>query len=66
MSPPSTAPVLTAAERVRLGRRAQVLAGASVTYNVVEAVIAVTAGVAAGSVALIGLGWTPSSKSPAA
>lgn len=50
------APSLTAAERQRLGRRAQLLAGASVTYNVVEAVIAVTAGVVAGSVALVGFG----------
>jgi divalent metal cation (Fe/Co/Zn/Cd) transporter len=51
-----TTPVLTAAERARLGRRAQLLAGASVTYNVVEAVVAITAGVVAGSVALIGFG----------
>jgi divalent metal cation (Fe/Co/Zn/Cd) transporter len=49
-------PALTATERSRLGRRAQLLAGASVTYNVVEAIIAVAAGVAAGSVALIGFG----------
>ena len=49
-------PTLTPAERSRLGRRAQLLAGASVTYNVVEAVIAVTAGIVAGSVALIGFG----------
>jgi divalent metal cation (Fe/Co/Zn/Cd) transporter len=49
-------PVLTADERTQLGRRAQLLAGASVTYNVVEAVIAVAAGIAAGSVALIGFG----------
>lgn len=42
--------------RRRLGRRAQYLAGASVAYNVVEAVIAVAAGLAAGSVALIGFG----------
>ena len=42
--------------RRRLGRRAQLLAGASVTYNVVEAVIAITAGVVAGSVALVGFG----------
>ncbi len=47
---------LTAAERLRLGRRAQLLAGASVTYNVIEAVVAVAAGVAAGSVALVGFG----------
>ncbi|WP_432505202.1 cation diffusion facilitator family transporter [Kineococcus arenarius] len=45
-----------ARERARLGRRAQLLAGASVTYNVVEAVVAVTAGVVAGSVALVGFG----------
>ena len=49
-------PSLTAAERSRLGRRAQALAGASVAYNVVEAVVAVTAGLAAGSVALVGFG----------
>jgi divalent metal cation (Fe/Co/Zn/Cd) transporter len=49
-------PMLTTAERTRLGRRAQLLAGASVTYNVFEAIIAVAAGIAAGSVALIGFG----------
>jgi Co/Zn/Cd efflux system component len=49
-------PTFTATERTELGRRAQLLAGASVTYNVVEAVIAVTAGIAAGSVALVGFG----------
>lgn len=42
--------------RKQLGRRAQLLAGASVTWNVVEAVIAITAGVVAGSIALIGFG----------
>jgi divalent metal cation (Fe/Co/Zn/Cd) transporter len=47
---------LAPAERARLGRRAQLLAGTSVVYNVVEAVIAVAAGLAAGSVALIGFG----------
>ena len=49
-------PTLTAAKRRALGRRAQLLAGASVAYNVVEAVVAVAAGIAAGSVALIGFG----------
>jgi len=39
-----------------LGRRARLLAGASVAYNLVEAVIAIAAGVVAGSVALIGFG----------
>ena len=43
-------------DRARLGRRAQLLAGASVAYNVLEAVVAVTAGLLAGSVALTGFG----------
>jgi divalent metal cation (Fe/Co/Zn/Cd) transporter len=47
---------LTEVERVRLGRRARLLAAASVTYNAVEAVVAVAAGVVAGSVALVGFG----------
>jgi hypothetical protein len=51
-----TRPPLSGADRLRLGRRAQLLAGASVAYNVVEAVVAVTAGLVAGSVALIGFG----------
>jgi len=55
MIAPST-PTPTAAERARLGRRAQLLAGASVTYNVIEAVIAIAAGLVAGSVALVGFG----------
>jgi divalent metal cation (Fe/Co/Zn/Cd) transporter len=49
-------PQPTAEQRERLGRRAQMLAGASVVYNIIEAIIAVTAGIAAGSVALIGFG----------
>jgi divalent metal cation (Fe/Co/Zn/Cd) transporter len=44
------------AERQRLGRRAQWLAGASVAYNLIEAIIAVSAGLVAGSVALVGFG----------
>jgi divalent metal cation (Fe/Co/Zn/Cd) transporter len=51
-----THPTLTAPERADLGRRAKLLAGASVTFNVVEAIIAVTAGIVAGSVALVGFG----------
>ncbi len=51
-----TGPTLAPAERLRLGRRAQLLAAASVGYNILEAVVAVTAGVVAGSVALIGFG----------
>jgi len=49
-------PQPSAGERNRLGRRAQLLAGASVAYNVIEAIIAVSAGIAAGSVALVGFG----------
>jgi divalent metal cation (Fe/Co/Zn/Cd) transporter len=48
--------ILTPQDRKRLGRRAKVLAGASVTYNVIEAVVAITAGLVAGSVALVGFG----------
>lgn len=44
------------ARRRRLGRRAQLLAAASVSYNLAEAVIAITAGLAASSVALVGFG----------
>ena len=50
------APVLTADERARLGRRAQLLAATSVSYNLVEAGIALVAGLVAGSVALLGFG----------
>lgn len=50
------APMLTVTDRARLGRRAQLLAGTSVAYNAVEAVIAITAGLVAGSVALVGFG----------
>lgn len=42
--------------RRKLSRRAQILAAASVTYNVVEAIVAIAAGAAAGSVALVGFG----------
>ncbi len=48
-------PVKSARRRV-LGRRARLLALTSVTYNVLEAAVAITAGAAAGSVALVGFG----------
>jgi divalent metal cation (Fe/Co/Zn/Cd) transporter len=48
--------IADAGERRRLGRRARLLAGASVTYNVIEAVVAIGAGLVAGSVALVGFG----------
>lgn len=47
---------LSPADRQRLGRRAQLLAGASITYNLLEAVVAISAGIVAGSVALVGFG----------
>lgn len=50
------AAAVSPADRARLGRRAQLLAAASVTYNGVEAAIAIAAGIVAGSVALIGFG----------
>jgi divalent metal cation (Fe/Co/Zn/Cd) transporter len=48
--------LIDAQERQRLGRRAQLLAGISVGYNLVEAAVAITAGLVAGSVALVGFG----------
>ena len=45
-----------AAGRARLGRRARLLAAASVAYNAVEAVVAIAAGLVAGSIALVGFG----------
>lgn len=56
MSAHTHAPALSDADRTRLGRRARLLAATSVGYNTVEAVIAVTAGLVAGSVALLGFG----------
>jgi len=46
----------TLVDRAALGRRAKLLATLSVAYNVVEGVIAISAGIAAGSVALVGFG----------
>lgn len=48
--------VTAPADRARLGRRARLLAAVSVTYNLVEAVVAISAGLVAGSVALVGFG----------
>ena len=49
-------PPISQADRQKYGRRAQWLAAASVAYNGVEAVIAIAAGLVAGSVALVGFG----------
>jgi divalent metal cation (Fe/Co/Zn/Cd) transporter len=46
----------SADRRQQLGRRAQLLAGASVTYNLLEAVVAIAAGLVASSIALVGFG----------
>jgi divalent metal cation (Fe/Co/Zn/Cd) transporter len=47
---------LTPQRRQALGRRAQLLAGASVAYNAFEAIVAISAGAAASSIALVGFG----------
>ena len=52
----TAAAALSPADRTRLGRRAQLLAAGSVAYNGLEAVIAIAAGAAAGSAALVGFG----------
>lgn len=44
------------ASKQLLARRAKLLAGASVSYNLIEGIIAIAAGVAASSVALVGFG----------
>ncbi len=54
--PITTLTLLTPSRRRVLARRAQLLAGASVLYNIVEGMIAVTAGTIASSSALIGFG----------
>ena len=54
---PRAAPApLSVQDRARLGRRAQLLAAASVSYNAIEAIVAIAAGAAASSIALVGFG----------
>ncbi|MGD9990978.1 cation transporter [Pseudonocardia sp.] len=48
--------LLPDARRSILTRRIRLLVAATITYNVVEAVVAIAAGTAAGSIALIGFG----------
>jgi divalent metal cation (Fe/Co/Zn/Cd) transporter len=48
--------VATAGRRAALTRRVRWLVAATITYNVIEAVVAITAGTAASSTALIGFG----------
>lgn len=52
----STASVLPDDEVARLRRRVRMIVAATITYNVAEAVIAITAGMAASSAALVGFG----------
>ena len=47
----------TTSARERLQRRGLLLAALTITWNVVEAVVAISAGIAAGSIALIGFGF---------
>lgn len=46
----------SAAERERLRRRGLLLAWATIGWNVIEGIVAVSAGLAAGSIALVGFG----------
>lgn len=57
-SPPSapTAGVVDERRRRLLSRRVRLLVGATITYNIVEALVAITAGTEASSTALIGFG----------
>src|SRR3954467_14234378 len=50
------APLARLVERTRLERRARRLAQAGIAYHIVEFAVAVAAGIAAGSIALIGFG----------
>jgi divalent metal cation (Fe/Co/Zn/Cd) transporter len=51
-----TSPTLSADRRAVLRRRIRWLVAATITYNVIEAVVAITAGTIASSIALIGFG----------
>jgi divalent metal cation (Fe/Co/Zn/Cd) transporter len=50
------APPVDAQRRALLSRRVRLLVGATITYNVIEAIIALSAGTVASSTALIGFG----------
>jgi divalent metal cation (Fe/Co/Zn/Cd) transporter len=51
-----SAPAVTSGRRAVLRRRIRWLVAATITYNVIEAVVAITAGTIADSIALIGFG----------
>ena len=53
---PARKPVVSEARRAVLSRRVRLLVAATITYNVIEAVVALVAGTVASSAALIGFG----------
>ena len=53
---PSAEPSSAAQRRALLARRVRVLVAVTITYNLIEAVVALAAGTAASSSALIGFG----------
>ena len=53
---PAREPVVSEARRAVLSRRVRLLVAATITYNVIEAVVALVAGTVASSAALIGFG----------
>jgi divalent metal cation (Fe/Co/Zn/Cd) transporter len=55
-SPGNPAAPLDAPERTRLEQAARLLAWATITWNVIEAVVAISSGLVAGSLALVGFG----------
>jgi divalent metal cation (Fe/Co/Zn/Cd) transporter len=57
VSPQGKLPGIVTSQTHRLLRRGLALAGLTVAWNVVEAVVAIAAGVAASSIALIGFGF---------
>jgi len=52
----SATTVLDADRRATLSRRVRLLVGATITYNIIEAIVAISAGTIASSTALIGFG----------
>lgn len=55
-SPPTSAPALSEDRRNVLTRRIRWIVAATITYNVIEAIVAITAGRLASSAALVGFG----------
>ncbi|MBI4932388.1 MAG: cation transporter [Actinobacteria bacterium] len=55
-APAPTPSALSTARREQLHRRVRMLVAATITYNIVEGIIAITAGTVAGSTALVGFG----------